>query len=499
MSSDILSPAAAYSGSLDDFLINQQAMKHQELMDAITQQREQRVSENEKLELELKREELKQSQEEFGQRVHDKKIDTLHKYLAEQGPGDVPSPAMVKLGEEVGMPIRLGAAPTVATVPAGQSTVSLPGGGPPVPMPGAQPAQPLTDPNARPYLGSRADIARGQLATAMEGAGQDRSKIVPAALRLGFDPKDISSIMTADLGPTATFQDKENLRIKGTNKIPLWDPKRAIYMDPDTHETVPGSQIERVAPPRDPLVEALARETLKDKQKQNSEASADIKPGTPEFVMASDLAAGKLTYQDVIRSYAFQRTGREQARKIYQTARQMNPNLNPVSIQQELHAYSGELAGLQKQLGAVESYANSAQKNAQLLGTVLDKIPDTGFSGKPNDWIRQGNKILGSEDQVKFNLMMSSLQSEYSRLISNPNLTGVVTDSTRQEYRDILDKGGTIGQIKTLLKTLQSESENRRKGLEETVSGVKENIGDVAHAPDSAKPAQSKYKVTIKD
>lgn len=505
------SVGAAFGAGLDDFLLRQQKQKHDALMDRIAQQnadlaqrREERVAKSEALESQIRREELTETIQEHTRARHKQDRSELFDDLRELVPGDIPSADLNDRAVKLGVNIPKGPAPAV---PIGQSQVQLPQssmppemGGVPPPMsalPGAQPSQSF--PSAAPYLGTRGDRARSELAGLMESGADTRTKIVPSALRLGMDPKEIGQIVTADMGPAPKTPTAEPsfVAFDAKGKEMPGIVQMSVSGSPmlNGQPLPPGVTVKRAPTPRDPL---LDRET----QLRISKLQQDLKAGqnsggalTPsETRMAQDMAAGKLTYDDVLRSYAFQRTGRERARLIYDNARTMNPSLNPVSIKAEMRAYTGELSKLQNQLGAVDSYAKAADLNAKLLDKVLDKVPDTGFAGKPNEWARHTAKFLGSEDQVAFDGLMTSLQSEYSRLISNPNLTGVVTDTTRKEFRDILDKGGTKGQIRRLLKTLQQESGNRRAGIASTIDDVKKNIGDVADAPSDKPDTPAKRK-----
>lgn len=486
-------PGAAFSSSMDEFLITQQALEHQKFMDDLATKRETRLAEADRLDNEIRREELKGRRDEAVLRRQDKKLSDNIKKRSQLVPGDIPSKELIDESAELGIPLRLGATPTIPAASGGP--VEMPGVGR-VQLP-QTPSPAQSFPQLRPYAGSREDLIREGIANAVSAPNADRRTTAASALRLGVDPKELSAVMTAVEGP------QRALSAQSTFGAFTPDGKQLdgiVSMDPTSGEPringqpLPdGVTVRRIPAPRDPIVDALARASLTEKRDANAQVEKPIEPGSPEYQMAQDLADKKLVYEDIIRAYSFQRTGREQARKIYQLARQINPSLNPVSIRADLKAYQGEFNKLQQQRGAVEAYAGAADLNAQRLESLLSKIPDTGFSGKPNDWLRHATSFMGGEDIKAFNLLMTSLQSEYGRLISNPNLTGVVTDATRQEYRDLLDKGATIGQIKRLLGELKAESSNRRKGIDQAISDVREQIGgdETASSPQSQTPRRS--------
>jgi hypothetical protein len=112
-------------------------------------------------------------------------------------------------------------------------------------------------------------------------------------------------------------------------------------------------------------------------------------------------------------------------------------------------------------LNAVEAFERTANQNAKLLEAVLTKLPDSG-SSVVNRPLRALAGAMGSQDIATFNAIRLSLQNEYGRLISNPNLTGVMSDAARAEAEQALSPNATVGQLRAALLTLQQESQNRR-------------------------------------
>lgn len=465
---DYLSPAAAFSDSLEETLLQNQALKHQQMMDEITQRREARLEEQDKLNLELRREELNQKRAEADVRLKDKRADMVYKALSEAAPGDVLPQHTIDEARQLGIPLRLGAAPTI---PQGQPQVQMPGqtvdpitgaqaAPKPVPMPGAQPAQSFE--SARSYLGSPQQEAQRKLADIIEQPGTDRTKITAGALRLGVDPRSLGQIMTAETGPKPTTASTFVVRDAQGKEIP------GIVSVQNGAPLLNGGPIP-------PGATVTSRSN-----------AVDTSPLTPEETrLASDVASGRMTYDQLLKLYSFQRSGRERARMIYNDAREQNVNLSPVGIAAELKSYQGALDAAQKTKSAVDAYAKSAEKNYGMLEPILNKIPDTGFAGTPNEWARQANKFLGSADQVTFNALMKSLQSEYTRLIENPNLTGVVTQASRDDLKEIAGTSLTLPQIRTLFATLRQESQNRSSALGEQINTIRGEIGGVAHQPGS--------------
>lgn len=101
-----------------------------------------------------------------------------------------------------------------------------------------------------------------------------------------------------------------------------------LSKDPDTVE------LTRATKKMQLTLDSLRADQLKTQINEMNEAKGDIKEGTKEFGLSRDLAYGILSYGDFARMYAFQRSGREQMRKIYDKARELNPDFSPALFEQ---------------------------------------------------------------------------------------------------------------------------------------------------------------------
>lgn len=134
------------------------------------------------------------------------------------------------------------------------------------------------------------------------------------------------------------------------------------------------------------------------------------------------------------------------------------------------------LIALQKNFDAATSFANTAHANHALLTETLGKVPDVGVQGI-NGVARWLSTQFGSDAMVQFNGAIKSLNDEYSRIISQPSLTGVLTDSARTSMEKVLDSRSTASQIVTALKTLDREAANRVTNYNGQIQVVKSRMG----------------------
>lgn len=111
---------------------------------------------------------------------------------------------------------------------------------------------------------------------------------------------------------------------------------------------------------------------------------------------------------------------------------------------------------------SVQSFMNAADRNAeQLLLPLLKRIPDLNspLLNRPLRDIDQ--QALGSVPLAEFRTAIQSVQNEYSRILTQPNLTGQMTDSAREEGKKLIDPNGTAAQILGSIQTLKAEGQNR--------------------------------------
>ena len=132
----------------------------------------------------------------------------------------------------------------------------------------------------------------------------------------------------------------------------------------------------------------------------------------------------------------------------------------------------------------VSSFINTADKNADRLLTILDKIPNSNVTVLNSIMRGSSQKLGGNVDMAEFNVYLKSVKDEYARIVTQPNLTGVLTDRARQEASLLLDPDATVDQIKRSLQALKAEGQNRVTSLADAVSSLRSSMR--TNKPDSA-------------
>ena len=161
----------------------------------------------------------------------------------------------------------------------------------------------------------------------------------------------------------------------------------------------------------------------------------------------------------------------------------------------------GEQTALNKlipQQAAIESFENTALANGKVLLQLGQKVDQTGVPVIER-WIRNGRQSLaGDTDVTEFNTQLALFAPEVARILTNPTLTGVLTDNARAESEKFIPAGVTADQLKKLIPLLeadfkrrsdanQNEIDKRASNIEGIVSGELKKTWDSSPSGD-AKP-----------
>jgi len=172
---------------------------------------------------------------------------------------------------------------------------------------------------------------------------------------------------------------------------------------------------------------------------------------------------------DVVTSWEAERAGKVSAERARASA--------------EPKADSATLTQLTKQQAAIRSYEKTAIANGKVLIQLADKVDQTGVPVVER-WTRAGRQnIHGDTDVNDFNGQMSLYRAEVAKIISNPNLTGVLSDHAREEAKEFLAGSATAPQIKSIVKLLEGDFGRREKSIVDEINTVKGRLNKGGAAP----------------
>jgi hypothetical protein len=146
-------------------------------------------------------------------------------------------------------------------------------------------------------------------------------------------------------------------------------------------------------------------------------------------------------------------------------------------------ADTGSLKAIQANLDAVTAFKNTAFKNVDQVYAALDKIPDTG-SPVANDFARGvAQKVFGSKEVSNFNTALQVIKPEFARIMSQPGLTGQLTDQAQGDVKAVLGGSFTRAQLRGAIDVLKQDSNNREQMYTQQRDAIKGRIGTGLLAP----------------
>jgi hypothetical protein len=141
----------------------------------------------------------------------------------------------------------------------------------------------------------------------------------------------------------------------------------------------------------------------------------------------------------------------------------------------ETAADAGSLKLLVQSKDALQSFEKTAIRNLDVLLKLAQKTDRTGIPVL-NAWINAGRKATGDPDVAAFNTQWFSTVPEVARIVTQPRLVGVLTDTARHEARDALPQAANIKQLKKSISVLKQDFQNRSQSVDEQISDVKARL-----------------------
>lgn len=146
-------------------------------------------------------------------------------------------------------------------------------------------------------------------------------------------------------------------------------------------------------------------------------------------------------------------------------------------------ANEGSLKAVQKSYDAAQSFLATADKNGDLLEQSIKQVPDLGSPvfNKPLRSFQQN--VAGDPKMSQMATYLASVQNEYAKILSNPNMSGQLSDSARHEAQALIDPNATVPQMVQSLRALRTEGGNRLTSLNDQIKTIQQRIGSQSTAP----------------
>lgn len=495
-----VNPGDAFTSTFEDAVMQSQDRQRQAKLDALAVQRENRMAAAQMEELRQGQEALAIRRDQANREIADTLRNETIKDVQMLRMGDIPDAELVARAKKYHVPLRtspmgstleqappeaLAATPDSQQLPQKPMEMGVGGAGAGVRL-GPQPGSVLGTPEEerKAAQDQRREKLGSMLETVTPGSPEERALFIRSAINEGK-------------APTAA-----ELKAGQPEMEPVYkqDPRTGTVVR--VGEVPKGSHFMTQPAPVDPLkqdLEATRLAAAKDKEEADKHDNDLYKKleEDPQFLVNEAVGYNK-TFQTPTAGMG----AKANASKLL--IRQVAAHLNPDNTWTDpktgvVWAANHDLAGnrasydankralsqMTTQRTAAKTFLDTADKNSKILEDTLKKIPDSD-STDLNTFTRHLATRLGSNEVAAFNTMLPSVRAEYARVIQQPTLTGVLSDTARKEVGETLPMNATVGQLKTALKLLRAEGKNRVDSFDEnmkTLQGAIKSTG-AADKPD---------------
>lgn len=300
------------------------------------------------------------------------------------------------------------------------------------------------------------------------------------------DPNQVKALaqtMRAKAGAAAGIAEPTRVETIGD----LNKPAAGVYQrNPET------GAIQQVTAPKDPLEQAKLDELMrhnKATEANSSDAASPYDPATlrtAAVVVASDPTR--------IRDYAtYGKTGQAARIAIQKEITQVKKETGMsdadfVRARANAKAETQNLSTLTKQQSQIAAAEQLAHANGDRLLDLFSLVDDTGVP-IIEGFTRSAKAKAGNVDAAELRSVLTAFQTETARILSgNPTMSGVISDSLRQEIGRMAPESMSTAQAKRVINRLYTEMSIRQNAIQEQLNSA--GNATVVGATPTAQPAQ---------
>ncbi len=183
---------------------------------------------------------------------------------------------------------------------------------------------------------------------------------------------------------------------------------------------------------------------------------------------------------------------------IINRAAEMHPDLDVAGNKADYGADKASLTKLQQNIDAVNAFETTGRKNIQQFVDAGKKVTDTGIP-LLNAPIRAAQKAFGNKDVPAYQAARKVALNEAAKILTNPGLSGVISDSARHEVEGLLSGDASDDQVNSVLQVLLNDMDNRKGAMSEQLAEIKSRRRGAAPAGGDAKAGGGKISVKAPD
>lgn len=203
---------------------------------------------------------------------------------------------------------------------------------------------------------------------------------------------------------------------------------------------------------------------------------------------ALDVAARRYLQDGTLPPMGMGKTASAARSKIINRAAEIDPQAAIAANKANYDATKSALTQLTKTSAAVEAFSRTAQANLEQFISAARKVRDSG-----SPWINRGlrsidRNVLGKPEQSVYDAARQVALTEIARVVSNPSLAGVLSDSARQEMQAVLSGDATLAQTLKAAELLMQDMKNRKQGLSTEIQTLQDQLKGTPQGESKAQP-----------
>lgn len=148
-----------------------------------------------------------------------------------------------------------------------------------------------------------------------------------------------------------------------------------------------------------------------------------------------------------------------------------------------LKADSGSLNVMQRTLDNITAFENTSLGNLKRYRDMSKEVVDTGSPLLNRGARAFSSSVLGSSSQAAVDAARMTALTEIAKVITNPNLTSVLSDSARHEVSQFSPREATNAQVAAISDLLIKDMAQRKNDLTNQVKTIKQRVVGTGQTP----------------
>lgn len=159
--------------------------------------------------------------------------------------------------------------------------------------------------------------------------------------------------------------------------------------------------------------------------------------------------------------------------------------------QAAFHASATALGQLEKQKNMAMAFEGTTVRNLDIVQNMSNKVDRTGSPILNKYALYLKGQVAGDADTQLLKNSVISAANEYAKVISGSTGSAAATDASRREAEELLNASFSKGTTTKVIAQMKQEMENRRKGFDDQLGQLRQQMKGNPARPKPAKPGET--------